>query len=249
MANSYIEPLGKYFALRPRAPLALRPASNVWELFSMAGGTVPSTCVAKDRLGKNRSTYYWPAYANGDPMLTAWLKTDAAFRPPSSWPCELDFPDRVTPFRFARDVIGARYYTQQRAALHEAPGWEVLHAWAHGWPVHPREFDQAKFAAAWLMTQPNFLVWAYDLDFDCVPMPFESNIGYFRRLQARSRFDEDPLGLGAGALRWAIPKALLDPNELLKRVHSKSEGVGKSVKLPKIKGLEVDGVGRPLEKT
>ena len=105
-------------------------------------------------------------------------------------------------------------------------------------------------AATWLMQQPSFLAWAYDLDFSLVPMPFDHNIGYFRRLQARARFDGDPLGVGASTLRWSVPKGLLDPEEMLSRVSPKPGGfVGPSTKLPKIMGLEVDSAGLPLERT
>ena len=250
MAPSYIEPLSKYMALRPRAPASLKAPPNVWDLFSMAGGADPKGGSAKTYLGDLRGQRYWPAYCNGDSMLTEWLKSGSAFVPPADWPCQLDFPERVTPFRFARDVVGALYYTRQRGILHDAPEWEVLHAWAHGWPVHGRQYRKMRKAATWLMQQPNFLAWAYDLDFSLVPMPFDHNIGYFRRLQARSRFDGDPLGVGSATLRWSVPKGLLAPEEMLSRVSPKPGGfVGPSTKLPKIMGLEIDRAGLPLERT
>ena len=88
----------------------------------------------------------------------------------------------------------------------------------------------------WLMGQEQFIIWAYNLNIDAIPIPF-SDISYFRRLEARRLLSKDPLSPGAKGLRWALPKTFLDINTLLNYSTSKTPYFGRSSRLAHIRYL------------
>ena len=180
-----------------------------------------------------RAWPYWTAHLNGDPMLAAWLKTPEAFRPPKDWPVK-GMPPQVTPRAFASCVLPSNEATDHGAILYHCPYLSTLAAWAHGWPVPKREWKHMRQAVGWLVENPVFLIWAYDLDVTTVPMPF-GDVSLWMRLAGRARMEKDPLSVGNHSLVWSLPREIYKDTQSLMRLPRRSEGVAHSSKWPNLK--------------
>lgn len=219
-----------YLCNLPSAPLNLRRPGSVWALYDEVTGNPPH----KRLKYYDRDAAIWQAHKNSNSELVRWLKSDQAFVCPEAWPCE-GFPDRVTPEGFALCVM-PRSEKAKSSTLWSCPNIEYLGAWAHGWPVPKRDWPKMQEAMVWLMGQAQFIIWAYNLNIDAIPLPF-SHISYFRRLEARRLLSRDPLAPGAKNLLWSLPKTFQDINTLLNYSQSKTPYFGRSSRLPHIRYL------------
>lgn len=228
--------LSKYLTSRPCAPLNLKPGQSSRPLLVMAGGPTPKGFFWK------RSYPYWIAHLNGDPLLSAWLETYESFRAPAKWPVP-GMPPQVTPRAFALAFIPSNENARLGSNMYKCPHLEVLAAWAHGWPVPKREWPLMEVAIEWLIRDPLFTVWAFDLDLEMVPLPFHDTVGYLQRLNARARLETDPLSCGRTMLTWALPEDLRTSLYRLGCLPRKSEGVGPSTKFSNLKRLDTPPPG------
>ena len=185
----------------------LRPARTHIQLTVMAGGP------AYDRGPSLATRRYWEAYARGDGMLYAWLRTKDAFRPPSSWPPDYPFPDHLTPTDFALDIFprsqakdNFAFGTYRYSIWHyHTPGIHQLAAYCMGWPLNGVEQRQAKEAAEHLMGVPQFALYeGYSVAH--IPLRGSSPISYLKRLEQRHRLNTDPLRTSPMALNRSMPK-------------------------------------------
>lgn len=228
-----------YLTSRPSAPVGFKKVPHsLHGLFELAGGYVPS------RGGWPKSLVYWDAQLRTDAFLRNWVRSGSAFLAPEDWPEKARgvLPDWVTPRVFAENVLPSDDVARRRGMVARTEGLWSLDAYAHGWPLRPDELDHVKPTMERLMKNPAFLVWAYDLNVDLAPMPF-SKVDYFKRLDARAKLSDNPLGMTPLTLSWALPETLHDPVALL-RLPRRSDGVNparKYVTLMDVNGLDVAG--------
>lgn len=227
------DPLARYLRELPGAPLNLKMPGTVWPLFAMVPGGFKHPRANKPI---PVAELWWDTHVRTDAMLRAWVESEASFVAPERWPPAVAevFPPWVTPEEFASAVMPDGHDADRGALLHHCPNLHVLSAYAHGWPVRPHEHDAMREGAKWLMECPLFVVWAYDLDTSVVPGPF-SDAPLWRRLKARAELVKNPLSLGNIKLRRALPESLRDRDALVGRLPRRSEGVGPSPRLPRLR--------------
>lgn len=239
------EPFVYFLTSRPCAPLVgTPPPINCVGLFELATRRLPrvkagyTSPFVLPGLYKERD--YWVRRCLYDDMLREWVNSPLAFRSPDVWPKEVEevLPPWVTPIVFSAHVTPHAKGEAHLTAVHKTSGIRELCAYAMGWPVLERDHRLMVSAAQDLMTYPTFTIWAYDLDMDGVPLPF-GNSSIMTRLAARERLETNPLACGRTNLRQALPAALIDSQQLLRRCPRKSDGVGTSRRRPMISNDEV----------
>jgi hypothetical protein len=230
---------------RPCPPLAgERPPINCVGLFELstrrlprvkAGYTAPFVIA-----GLYTERDYWVRRCRFDGMLREWVKSPQAFRCPDRWPVETAeiFPPWLTPMVFSAHVMPHSYAMAHRSPLHFIEGIRELCAYAMGWPIPESQHARLARGAISLMEEPTFVIWAYHLDLDGVPLPFNSR-PLHQRLKHRADLEENPLACGRGIVKGALPAGLHETQNLLRMCPRKSDLVGPSRRRPMISNDEV----------
>lgn len=239
------EPFVSFLVNRPCAPLVgVRPPINCVGLFELATRRLPRAKAGYKSPfvlpGLYAERDYWIRRCLYDGMLREWVNSPLAFRSPDAWPKEVEevLPAWVTPIVFSAHMTPHATTPHALPAVHRVQGVQELCAYAMGWPVEAKNYSKMARAAQDLLHLPNFIIWAYDLDLDAVPLPFRTS-SILMRLQHRTKLESDPLACGPGNLREALPELLIDSGQLLRRCPRRSDGTGPSRRRPMISNDEV----------
>jgi hypothetical protein len=160
----------------------------------------------------------WRRLLAGCPRAREWWASPTALHVPRNWPPEVAaaLPEAVTPLTWVLNCPPKDRSLPRGLKTWCPPGTDALAAAAFGFPLTDTEVQRARAAATDLMCVPNFLIWAYDLDLDTLPLPSEPKVSLERKLKARRDLQDNPLGYGTSACREGLPKSVVeDPWKLL----------------------------------
>lgn len=221
------DPEASFFTSLPGAPRPEKLPRTIGGLLRLAHLRRPAT---QDALLPNQDNY-WEGWLKGVERAKVWWDTPEALRPPETWSPSVSrmMPDHLSPGVWAdhvtpwgQGILGYRTWCP--------PGSGELSAYALGFPLAEEELVRAARAASDLMTVPQYVIWAYDLDLDGLPIPESARTTLKRKIRMRELLQESPLLSGSVVLKAAIPKVMHDTANLLALCPRRSEGVGRTGK-------------------
>jgi hypothetical protein len=223
------DPEVAFFRSLPGAPVYLDMPSSVAGLAAKKGITRVANA------GRFSTTHeeWWDEWLLKVPRAGRWFATPQAMAVPKHWPPALEevVPASVTP------RVWWSHMAPQGSGLHGARRWlgaegGIITAISMGWVPSERELQKACWAAGDLLEVPAYVVWAYNLDLDRIPLPMSGSGTLRQKLDARHRLQEKPLLTGRQLEAQALPPGMRDGVRLLVTCPRRSNEVSRRIKRP-----------------
>lgn len=227
------DPEIRYFRSLPGAPR--RKGPTTFRSYLIWRGLIKG----RKKLAGTSDRSWWAEWFANVPRAEGWTP-----RVPDTWPEPLlgCLPAHVTPTAWIDNMIPSDRNGRGIRARYPV-GTGELSAAALGWALQDHEVRRARAAAADLMEDVAWLIWAYDLDLSYLPFPTDSATPLERRLKARADLKTKPLSVGSHTVTWALPALARRPDALVALCPRLSKTVGKSKKMPVAKYLNANASG------
>jgi len=237
------QPLAQYFIAL--AGGLSDPPKSVRSLWPMLG-YMPKRGVRNQRENQKR----WERILVNAPHFAEWVKSSDGLRAPRRWPTAIgdvfyDAGLTIAPVSFAAACFPGR---GRLATLYTKwHGMPELCAAAHGWPLDRHELDRAVVAARSLTMHVPFVVYAHKPYLGDIPYP-ESGGSIMASIEARARFEADPLGCPPSVVKKAIDTTRW-PTAVLRTLPVRGEWTPQLTRVPEERSLVEAGVNgwQPIE--
>lgn len=237
------QPLAQYFVSLAGGfsdpPKSLR---SLWPML----GYMPKRGVRERSKNEER----WKKVFVNAPHFAEWVKSSDGLRAPRRWPQAIEdsFYEQdvhIPPISFAAACFPGRgrvatLYTHWR-------GMPELCAAAHGWELEREEEQRAVDAVRSLSLHVPFVVYAHNPSLRDIPYP-ESGGSIMRCLEARARFEADPLGCTPTEVSRAIDVQRW-PATVVRSLPRRAQWSPRTTRVPEERSLVEAGVGgwKPIQ--
>lgn len=170
------------------------------------------------------ATGYWDEWLRLVPQGREWFNSPKALHVIKHWPgwlAEL-MPDHITP-----KVWWEGY--RPRKAVWTVQGDGVISMMTVGWQPTPSQKRAAVGAMVELWSLPQFVIWAYDLELESIPLPMTgTSVDLAKKLKARRDLEHDPLRWGHMTICAALPEHMRSTPALLAHCRRRSKSTSRS---------------------
>lgn len=203
-AQPLVHPLAVYFCRRYQyAPFPSAVRGLYGLLYGVSGK------------GQWASTQAWGSMMRTLPDFRATVSTGRLFAPPAGWPSDWpqDWPEHVTPLVMLR-AFGSRGVVDgdaQHTFWTNFEGMPEAVAYWHGYPLARVETTLAARAARTMLRQPQFLIFAYNVETRTLP---RLDVSPFVAAMAQQQVALDPLSATDPQVKLALPQWVWYPETL-----------------------------------